>query len=432
MSISYHGVVGHTSRVTLPSYESVNILRDPPKSIQTRKIDKVGETSEITQMIQESGDRSSEVIKIYARGINPMVAVSFDNNGNNGGQRSGQSMAYSNATQSFLPYRVMRAGAFRPPVRTQESLLPLSRQPRVWTSSFTQPGFADFSKRALYPSPDTVFRNVKAPEKIINTSVAPTATYSVQAPLVEPYEVRYVIKNPVKVYGDSGIASNRRVNGEMGDPVKQIVSDPLRPDVNVMMTSEISRDVDISNFSTEKYTRDILEKSANSNLSQNIQILSIDELLGEGVVSGNNTKEQMNISYAVPKQGNLVYDLNDDVRLERVLPQYDVNLNKGLNIHKRNDDFVNARVYSVNRPAASAVTNNIGGKDFDDSGMNRTYNLRPTINAGSFDISPTLPVVMKENQDVVMNSEKRRMRQLAYDMQADRDSMNPVFVRVNA
>ena len=61
MSISYHGIVGY-GKSTLPSVESwstnMNILRDPPKSITTRKIDKVGETSEITQMIQESGDRS--------------------------------------------------------------------------------------------------------------------------------------------------------------------------------------------------------------------------------------------------------------------------------------------------------------------------------------------------------------------------------------
>ena len=152
MSISYHGIVGY-GKSTLPSVESwstnMNILRDPPKSITTRKIDKVGETSEITQMIQESGDRTCETIQVYARGVNPMVSVSYDNSSNNGGQN--QYGKATNGKQSFLPYRVMRDGAFRPPIRDQRDLLPLSRLPRVWTSSFTQPGFADFSKKSMVP-----------------------------------------------------------------------------------------------------------------------------------------------------------------------------------------------------------------------------------------------------------------------------------------
>src|SRR3990167_1566583 len=104
MSISYHAIVGHKRNVTLPSVEScganMNILRDPPKSIQTRKIDKVGETSEITQMIQDAGNRMGDAILMYARGVNPMVAVSYDNYGNNGGQTVKQS---SSGTQAFLP-----------------------------------------------------------------------------------------------------------------------------------------------------------------------------------------------------------------------------------------------------------------------------------------------------------------------------------------
>ena len=50
------------THVTLPSVESWGtndepIQRDPPKSLWTRKIDKVSETQEITRMIGEgSGD----------------------------------------------------------------------------------------------------------------------------------------------------------------------------------------------------------------------------------------------------------------------------------------------------------------------------------------------------------------------------------------
>ena len=61
MSISYSGLTNY-GKATLPSVEggfgSMNILRDPPKSIMTRRIDKVGETSSITELIDGSGNRS--------------------------------------------------------------------------------------------------------------------------------------------------------------------------------------------------------------------------------------------------------------------------------------------------------------------------------------------------------------------------------------
>ena len=60
--LSYSGLVNY-GRVTLPSVETwgtnMNILKDPPKSIMTRKIDKVGDTSSITEMIDQSGNRAS-------------------------------------------------------------------------------------------------------------------------------------------------------------------------------------------------------------------------------------------------------------------------------------------------------------------------------------------------------------------------------------
>ena len=75
---------------TLPSVESwgtnMNILKDPPKSIHTRRIDKVGDTQEITIDIDGAGDRICEMINVYGRGINQMVGVNYGNNGTNGGQ----------------------------------------------------------------------------------------------------------------------------------------------------------------------------------------------------------------------------------------------------------------------------------------------------------------------------------------------------------
>ena len=116
-----------TSRkVTLPSVEmwntNMNILGDPIKSIHTRKIDKVGDTQSILLSQENSGDRIAEMINVYARGVNPMVSVSYDN--------------HTGKNASKLP---LRPEVFRPPIIRQEQLMPLSRQPREWFYALTNP-----------------------------------------------------------------------------------------------------------------------------------------------------------------------------------------------------------------------------------------------------------------------------------------------------
>ena len=149
-TLTYSGLTNY-GKATLPSVDSwgtnMNILRDPPKSITTRKIDKVGTNNNITVDIDNSGDRICEAISTYARGVNPFVSTSYDNYGNNGGQTIGSQASAFAGRQAYLPYRVDINGGFRPPVVSREQLVPLSRQPRVWFDVYTKPGFVDFAKR---------------------------------------------------------------------------------------------------------------------------------------------------------------------------------------------------------------------------------------------------------------------------------------------
>ena len=145
--LSYSGLTNY-GKTTLPSVDSwgsnMNILRDPPKAIVTRRIDKVGDNSSITEMIDASGNRACAAIQMLARGVNPSVSVSYSNygNGNRGGNLAGLTPTMSTiGAQAKLPYTIMKDGAFRPPVRTAQELMPLSRQPRAWTTAFTKPGF---------------------------------------------------------------------------------------------------------------------------------------------------------------------------------------------------------------------------------------------------------------------------------------------------
>jgi hypothetical protein len=290
MSISYSGIIGNGSgKVTLPSVDSwgtnMNILRDPPKSIQTRQHNNhILMTSEITQMIQDSGDRMNEAIQVYARGVNPMVDVSYDNYGNNGGQRRGNKNSAglvdnssNSGKQSYLPYRIMNGGAFRPPARDQRELLPLSRLPRAWTSSYTQPGFADFSKKLQTPSLNE--KGTKKSEDVLRWSIRPTSTYKIEAPLVETYEVKNVIKKILPVPKTSGIQPQQRYNGEIAEPIHRVISEPRKPEINLNKgTSEFYIDAQLDHMNTGKYTHNILQGEKDTNKSRNIQSTPIDQV----------------------------------------------------------------------------------------------------------------------------------------------------------
>lgn len=139
--ISYSGLKSY-GKSTLPSVEgwgtNMNIIRDPVKSITTRRRDKVGDNNQITNMIDESGDRMCEAIRLYAAGSNPFATVTMNNYNTRGGYNSG--------TAAYLPHRIMNDGAFRPPLVTLEQQVPLSRMPRGWTSVKTSSTKIDHSK----------------------------------------------------------------------------------------------------------------------------------------------------------------------------------------------------------------------------------------------------------------------------------------------
>lgn len=120
---------------TLPSVESNHILRDPPKSIHTRKKERIS-AADVNYMIRENTDRTNDGIQKFARGVNPMVGVNYVNSG--GGSKL--ATKGKGLTQAHNTYKVAKDGAFRPPIFRQEDLLPLSRLKRKNTSVDGVPG----------------------------------------------------------------------------------------------------------------------------------------------------------------------------------------------------------------------------------------------------------------------------------------------------
>ena len=143
--ISYSGLTnyGKSSFPTVRGWNgSLNIMRDPHKSIFTKRKERVGDTNDVMNTLAHSEDRFIENINYFARGVNPMVSVSYGE-----AQTAAQT---SNRGQSYLPYRIMDGGAFRPPIKRQEDLLPLSRLPRKWTTVTCHPtNITDHTKRLI-------------------------------------------------------------------------------------------------------------------------------------------------------------------------------------------------------------------------------------------------------------------------------------------
>ena len=254
MSFSYRGVIGSGSGVvTLPSVDSwganFSVLRDPPKSIMTRKIDKVGDDMSLINTQEDSSDRSCEAILHYARGQNPFVSVSYQN---------------SDGTSAKLPHTL--SDVFRPPILRQEQLLPLSRLPRNVTSCNTTPEIIDFTKKIMCQKPVENTRECR--NTILKTSCKPTAVYKVTALAEKPFEVKYVIQNPVKSSANAGVRSMDIKQRENKKPLKEIDEHNLHvyPQTNV---SNEKRYVNKNGkFNANKFLQVPLNTNANTNVSE--------------------------------------------------------------------------------------------------------------------------------------------------------------------
>lgn len=149
---------------TLDGREEPHIFRDPPKSIHTRRRDNV-EIGDIMYQIEEDNSRINEGVNEFARGVNPMVAVSYSNHGN------GATTTSLNQNQASNPYKVAKDGAFRPPMYMIEDLLPLSRMRRDRYSVTSNP-----SKNELTTNNPSITAN-HIDRRQINKSLHPTAVF---------------------------------------------------------------------------------------------------------------------------------------------------------------------------------------------------------------------------------------------------------------
>ena len=442
--LSYSGLINY-GKATLPSVDSwgtnMNILRDPPKSIHTRRIDKVGQTSDITEMIDESGNRACEAINVYARGINPFVSVSYSNEGNNGGQRT-SGLTIGGQVQAKLPYTVIKDGAFRPPVLLQEDTVPLSRLPRVWTTAYTNPAFPDFSKKMKTCGTDKDTKEVR--NDVIKTFIRPTAVYQMETPIAEPFEVKYVIQPTINRSVTSGLRSLDYSSQEVKIPTKEINMDVQHAFANSNLSN--IRHVDNTTVDTIKYIQDIQHKFANSNISDirhmdnttvdtlkyiqdtnthsvatnlgaaNAHHTPIDEILDLGDI---RTKDLRTVSYITPVSGNKQTEyIHKNIELERNLPEHMARTNIVKNIHKQStyDNTINLE---RNTPLTHYAVNPTGKGENNTS--SRNYSLQQKIQPGGYAVPGQMPMLNRMQEvNEQYESDKARMSRLVLSQAQNR------------
>lgn len=415
--LSYSGLTNH-GKVTLPSVESwgtnMNILRDPPKSVHTRKIDKVGQTSNITSMIDDSTDRASEAIMVYARGVNPSVSVSYNNVGNNGGQSSGALAGLNNTQAAKLPYPIMRDGVFRPPVLKQEQLLPLSRQPRVWTSQFSQPGFTDFSKRVRNCGTSDETKEVHT--DILKGNIRPTAVYKIETPIQETYDIKNNIQDIINTSANSGIRTLDITQQNVQVPTHQIYDTPLHADVLTNKARPGTQIID-NNMNTNRYLQTPNYNVVNSNTSSNTtSFMSIDEVLDLPEMPIQNIHViEHNAPYS--RGGDGTKYIHKDVERNRQLPSYSSSTNMADNTKYKRHLHENTIELERNIPSGQMYTNMTQRGEYNNS--SRTANLIPKINAGEFSIPASKPLENHIQEiPILRETDKQRMSRMVMDSQS--------------
>jgi len=243
-------------KVTLPSVEMWGrnkiILRDPNKGIFTRRKDKVGQTQSILLSQEDSGDRIAENINVYARGVNPMVSVSYDNYGNNAGSRSSVTQG---APGVKLP---LRPDVFYPPVFRQEQLLPLSRLPRNWFYALTNPVVPNIISQMSCPETrKSIHENIK------NINVTSNIEYHLndnprQSNLQKNTGLNLNVKNPTRLYETNAVSDHIQTDrSALGQNPK-----------NLSNIRQFDTSAGIAGFAKSNI-RDIAQSSNNQGINEN-------------------------------------------------------------------------------------------------------------------------------------------------------------------
>jgi hypothetical protein len=429
MSISYSGIIGNKGKQTLPSVEdwglrgNQSILKDPPKSITTRRIDKVNQDGSLNEMLYHSGDRFAENLNVYARGVNPMVAVEYGNvgsftvsgNGKGSGNGSG---AFGNGAPGKLPYRILTDGAFRPPILRMEQLMPLSRQPRLATKCMTSPQFIDYSKKVLCDpsSIDALPRQVHS--KAMHANTVPTRVVKFQEPVREHFEVKYVIENPIRPSAVVNMSAKANLQQENMEHLRQ-----ANKDIN-----KYSYSANANGMSHQNYIHDDihLERNMPSYEAKAVRTRNI-----QNIIQADNelelTSNLPTYQAATAKTSNHYtrLDANGEIILERNVPEYDAFTNMNDNRKFKRVDADNEYEFNSKTIANDVVATKTSQITKTDNSRGE-YSLPSTLSVGGFNAKAARPALDRNENLINSNytTRKQTISEYAQKAQNERSARN--------
>jgi len=284
----------------------------------------------------------------------------------------------------------------------QENLMAQSRLPRVWTSAFSQPGFADFSRKLRTCGTPSDTKEVHT--KLSKREILPTAVYKIEKPIQETYDTKNNIQNINNINVSSGTRTLDITQQNVQHPNSEINISPLHAIAN---TNANSDKVFINNnkLNTEKYTHDINTTSVFSNPSTASNYISIEEALDLPELP---IKPIHNINYTTPasREEGVKY-VHKDLELDKNLPSCSATANINDNKMYKQQKYENTINLDRNIPNGNFETNKLSiGENFVGT---RSAKLMPKINAGEYQIRGNLPSQTRI-QEIPTNIESEKNR----------------------
>jgi len=408
MVFSY-SALNNYGKSTLPSVESFgtnnNIIRDPPKSIMTRRINKISDTNLLNEMIDESEDRNSECIQRFARGVNPMVNVSYSNSNNMSGKN------YSGQQSSLNLHQVYKRpafdnGAFRPPVRTENQLLPLSRMARKTTHINVNKSNVDYSKKLRECGTDQ--NTIQVKKATIKTSIRPTAVYKIQRSAEKPSDVKHAIYSRINVSANSGRRTRDITSQHVQTPTNNILNNNIHMYANTN-PSDLNVIYNTSNMDTERFLQDTNSHSATTNIVSNLNISNIHDVSDLSNLQ-SNIQSLSNVNYTTNKQGfDKIEYIHSDKELENNLPHYNAQTNKSENIYK-NIRHENVLQLENNKPNVQCNSQISGNKQVFNS--SRKVVLPRTLELGGYNNATSEPLAINQHQIPTLKQKRYNMNKI--------------------
>lgn len=384
--LSYSGLTSY-GKSGVPSVEgwgtSMNIMKDPPKSIYTKRKDKVGTTSHITQQVQDSGDRHREAILKFARGINQFTDVEYSNNASNIGRGTTNNIVPGGVVQAKLPNRIMRDGEFRPPVIAPQDLLPLSRPRRPNSSIVTNIDNVDFTQKPYSSEHKEKGREIN--KNYTTQSVAPTKTFKLEKTIGQTMKdyIRERIPMYVSSQKDGGALHYNVVYGD-NSKTSAVHEGILQGHYNTQVGNPIQQHN--NELDTKRYTKETFINPVRTNKTSDIS--------------------------------NIIDDFEGDyMQVRNEIPSISVSgIKSSSSNNPSQHNYQNSLSYEKNVPKHSLITNTKGNGHTNNT--SRQYNRLPErTSRGSFMNSGIIPSTQKDTKVNLRHTSKqdllRKMKTLS-------------------